>query len=523
MERAKELLSNTELRIFEVADAVGFSSHQNFSKYFKSFFDLSPKDFRDHDLKTTSNSHENSDNTIAVLPFVNFSDDKEQEYFSDGITEDIINVLANIPSLKVVGRTSSFSFKNKAVDLKIIGKSLGVNHILEGSVRRAGNKLRITAQLVKVSNGYNMWSQKYDCESNDLFLIQDEISTSIITEIKDELLGGISHQIAKRNIRDPEAHEYYLKGLYFLNKYSNADNFRKAIDYFEKALGIDPNYTECLSEMASCYIQLWFFSQIEAKESIELAQSLIDKAYENENPPASLFVRDAHLKIWYSWDLRGARLLLEKALRLAPNNVEAQLHLSVALTYLGDFDLAEEYIVKCITIDPLSAILQFSHAWTLWYKGDLDRCEKILEKLIAFKPKFWGGHYLKGVVFLETHRSDKALKFVEKAAELYPSSMTFAIVAQTHLLNGNFQETQDIITRIEMHSHLFPATNFDLGHLYMGLGQFEKSRDYFQKALDAHEGRMLFLIPSCRKISFIKKHPYFKPFFDHMRSVTSPV
>ena len=156
MEKARELLSHTQLRVSEVADAVGISSHPNFTKHFKNTFDVSPTDFREQQTQETPTAIENSENTIAVLPFINFSNDKAQEYFSDGITVDIINVLARVPTLKVVGRTSSFAFKNKTEDLKTIGKSLGVNHILEGSVRRAGNKLRITAQLVKVSNGYNM-------------------------------------------------------------------------------------------------------------------------------------------------------------------------------------------------------------------------------------------------------------------------------------------------------------------------------------------------------------------------------
>ncbi len=520
IEKAKKLLSNTQMRIAEVAFAVGINSHQNFAKYFKSDFGISPTEFRvNHTEKLES--PQNRDNSIAVLPFVNFSNDKDQEYFSDGITEEIINVLAQVPELKVVGRTSSFAFKNKNEDLRAIGKSLGVHHLLEGSVRKAGNRLRITAQLVKVSDGYHLWSHNYECEIKDLFDIQDEISAAILSEIKDELLGGITHKVNRRTERSTEAHEYYLKGLYYLNQYSNEANFRKAIEYFEKALEVEPDYVECLSEMASCYIQLWFFSQIEAKSSVEIAKTLIDKALALDDPPASLLVREAHLKIWYFWDLKGAKTLLEKALKTIPNDVEAHMQLSVAMTYLRDFDLAEEHILKCITIDPLSAVLQFSYAWTMWYKNDLDKCEQIIDKLISFKPRFWGGHYLKAVVYLETQRSDKALEFAEESAALYPSSMTYALVAQTHLLNGDFDKTREIVANIEHHMNLFPVANFDLGHLYLGLGEFEKSRDYFQKALDAHEGRMLFLLPSCRKIPFIQKHPYFKPFFDQMKVVSS--
>lgn len=521
MVKARDLLVHTTLRIYEIADAVGINSHQNFTTYFKAAYDLTPRDYRSMHSQTQIHARSQTENTIAVLPFVNFSNDKEQDYFSDGVTEEIINVLAQVPALKVVGRTSAFAFKNKTDDLRAIGKSLGVNHILEGSVRKAGHRVRITAQLIKVSDGYHLWSHNYDFELDDLFQIQDEISAAILIKIKEELLPDLSLDVNKRKGIAPEAHEHYLKGLYFLNKYSNAENFNKAINYFERTLEIEPTYVDALSALSSCYIQLWFFSQIDTSKSLEKAKHILSQIYKIAPESTSFMVREGHLKLWHYWDFKNCKLLLEKALKASPNNIELLLHFSTLLTYVGDYKLAEELFLKVISMDPLSPILQFGLAFSYWYKGDLDKCEKTIDKLISFKPRFWGGQYLKGVVYLETQRSGKALPFVQKAADLYPSSMTYALVAQTHLLNGNFEATQTIINQIEEHTHLFPVTNFDLGHLYMGLGQFEKSRDYLQKALDAHEGRMLFLIPSCRKIPFIKKHPYFKPFLDYMEAVTT--
>ena len=521
MEKAQNYLCNTDMRISEIADAVGINSHQNFTKYFKSAYGLNPTQYRAEHKDINTDRPHNNENTIAVIPFVNFSNDPEQEYFSDGITEEIINVLAQVPSLKVVGRTSAFAFKNKLDDLRSIGKSLDVNHILEGSVRKAGKKVRITAQLIKVDDGYHLWSQKYDCDLTDIFRVQDEISASILEEIKDELLGGIAHPVSKRTNRDPEAYEYYLKGLHFLNKYSSTENFQKAIAYFERALVIEPDYTECLAEKASCYIQLWFFSQIDPADSVEKAQALLSKASKLDPNNVSVLVREAHLSTWHYWDMKAAKVLLDKAIKIAPNNIDAHLHLSVALTYLGEYDKAEKVMQRGITLDPLSTILHFGHAWIFWYKNDLDKCEEVLDELISFKPKFWGGHYLKAVVYLETGRSGIALDLAEESATLYPSSMTYGVLGQTHLLNGNFDETRKIVSNIVAYIELFPVSNFDLGHLYMGLGEFEKSRDYFQKAFDAQEGRMLFLLPSCRKLSFLEKHPYFKPFFDHFKAVTN--
>ena len=332
MERAKKLLLNSELRVSEIAHTVGINNHQNFTKYFKSAFGISPSEFRIEHSSNLESSPSDNENTIAVLPFVNFSNDSEQDYFSDGITEEIINVLARVPALKVVGRTSAFAFKNKLDDLRNIGDALDVNYILEGSIRRAANKLRITAQLIKVSDGYHLWSNKYDCEIVDLFQIQDDISAAILAEIKDELLKGISYEFSKRAERDPGAHECYLKGLYFLNKYNSAENFRKAIDYFEQALAIEPDYVECMSGMASCYIQLWFFSQIDPAESVEIAKTLISKGNSLSPNTASLMIREAQLMTWHNWDMKAAKALHLKALDIVPNNSEAHMHLSVVLT-----------------------------------------------------------------------------------------------------------------------------------------------------------------------------------------------
>ena len=520
LEKAEDLLKNTEMRISEISDVIGINNHQNFTNYFKAVYGVSPRDYRSKHIMDQSVSVQVRKNSIAVLPFVNLSNDKEQEYFSDGITEEIINLLSKVSALKVVGRTSSFAFKNKSEDLRTKGESLGVNHIMEGSVRKAGNRVRISAHLINVTDGYQLWSQKYDSELIDIFLVQDQISASILKEVKDELLGGQYHELTQRIQRNPMAYEYYLKGLYYLNKYSKTENFKKAIDYFERAIEIEPDYAECYSEMASCYLQLWFFSQISAPESVDKARYLINKAYNFAPDNTQLMIRDGHIKTWYHWDLKGAKNVLEAARAITPNNPELHMHLGVVMTYLEEFELAEMCMLKGMTIDPLSPILQFAYAFSLWYKGDFEKCEQVIDKLIEFKPRFWGGYYLKGVVFLETSRSIEALDFAYKSIDLYPSSMTYALLAQSHLLSANFKEAQDTVAIMESQIDQFPVSNFDLGHLFMGLGQFEKSRDYLQKAVEAREGRMLFLLPSCRKIKGIQSHPYYKPLFDLMKKVT---
>ena len=219
LEKAQNLLRETDLRVSEIAYIVGIESPQNFSKYFAEAFQLSPTEFRQQVEQEKTPPPVSPRVSIAVLPFVNLSSDPQQEYFSDGVTEEIINVLSHVPDLQVVGRTSSFTFKGKSLDLRLIGEQLNVNHILEGSVRKSGNKLRITAQLIEVAGGYHLWSEKYDRELDDIFDIQDEIALAILQEIRGQLLGNEPGLIRKRYTNNSAAYQLYLHGLFYHNKF----------------------------------------------------------------------------------------------------------------------------------------------------------------------------------------------------------------------------------------------------------------------------------------------------------------
>jgi len=206
----------------------------------------------------SSNSHNYS---IAVLPFVNMSNDVEQEYFSDGISEDIINILAQVPNLKVIGRTSSFVFKGQNMNRNDIAEQLGVSHILDGSVRRSGNKLRITAQLINMEDHTQMFSEQFDRELKDVFDIQDEISENILSAVKIKLLGEKKEDILKNGTENVEAYQLLLKGRYHYNK-MNPNDLMKAIEYFKSAIALDPNYSLAYAEIASCYGDAYAFKYL---------------------------------------------------------------------------------------------------------------------------------------------------------------------------------------------------------------------------------------------------------------------
>ena len=222
-------------------------------------------------------AHASNEQSIAVLPFVDMSPAKDQEYFSDGMSEELLNLLSKIPALKVISRTSSFSFKGKNLDVRKIGEDLGVKNILEGSIRKSGNTIRITAQLIEVRNGTHLWSETYDREMKDVFVIQDEISKMIVDILKIELTGKHANQVARGFTKNTEAYEDYLKGRYHWNSRTD-DGIKKAIGYFEDAIKKDSNYAAAYAGLADTYLTLFDYDLMSIDESTSKAKEAAQRA-----------------------------------------------------------------------------------------------------------------------------------------------------------------------------------------------------------------------------------------------------
>jgi serine/threonine-protein kinase len=239
--------------------------------------------------------------SIAVLPFVDMSPQKDQEYFCDGMAEALINELTHIEDLKVIARTSAFSFKGKNVNVRDIGRELDVETILEGSVQKAGNRLRITAQLVNTSKGHHLWSEKYDRDMEDIFAIQDDITEAIVSKLKPRLLGEEKARIAERHTVDIEAYNLYLKGRWFHDKQTE-EGFKKAIDLFRQAIRKDPNYAPAYAGIAEAYSLLPLTSLLPPKETYPKAKEAVLKALELDDTLAEAHISLGHIKLQYDWD-----------------------------------------------------------------------------------------------------------------------------------------------------------------------------------------------------------------------------
>ena len=293
--------------------------------------------------------------SIAVLPFVNMSDDQANEYFSDGLSEELLNLLAKIPQLHVAGRTSSFKFKGTNEDLRIIGEQLNVDNVLEGSVRKSGPKLRITAQLIDTDNGYHLWSETYDRDLTDIFEIQDEIANNVVAALRVHLLGEQAATSAK-GTASTEAYNLFLQGNYFL-AHSSAENLKRSVDAYERAIALDPNFARAYAGLSFAVGQQvggWTGGGGGFAEGFERMRGHAEKAYElaPDSPDALLAMSNAVLNA--DWDFAANARYNERALGIEPANTNLLEARGFDLLVLGRFEEAEALLTKATEIDPLS-------------------------------------------------------------------------------------------------------------------------------------------------------------------------
>ncbi|SFU80491.1 adenylate/guanylate cyclase domain-containing protein [Pontibacter akesuensis] len=320
--------------------------------------------------------------SIAVLPLVNMSNDPEQQYFGDGVAEEIINSLSSLKDLKVAGRTSSFKFDRKNVDLREVGEKLGVSTVLEGSVRKQGNRLRITVQLIKVDDGFHIWSQRYDRSMDDIFAIQDEIALAITEKMKVTLLEKGRSKISKNTTQNTEAYELYLKGRFYVNR--RGASILTGIDYFQKAIELDPNFALAHTGYADANLMAGLYGLLPPRKVMLKAKNSAEKALQLDptlcEPYCSLGLYHC-----YEWNKKEAEKYFRKSLEINPRY--AQTHVWYGLNYLtwmkGDFAKAEEHGRIAIKLEPLSAICFGIYAQILHaggkYKEALAACETGLE------------------------------------------------------------------------------------------------------------------------------------------------
>jgi adenylate cyclase len=379
-----------------------------------------------------------TDKSIAVLPFVDMSAGKDQEYFSDGLSEELLNLLSKIPELKVIGRTSSFSFKGKNEDIRVIGEKLGVAHILEGSVQKNGNKIRVTAQLIRVVDGFHLWSEKYDRDLDSLFKLQDEIAGAVVKQLKLKLLTVPPSATSSTNI---EVHNLILQGNYFFDKLDK-ENVAKAVDFYYKALAIDSMDARAWAELANAVSRQSWQNYIDQNIGYEKARHAALRAISLDNTHAAGYQELGDIKVYHDFDWQGAEEAYQMAISLEPGNSEIINGLGSVQQPLGHWKEAEQLYRKSILLNPLKPIIHMNLGNVLTSAGRHEEAILSFKKILELDPQFQRAHLYQGRNYLLMGKPDFALK--EMQLENLEIFKTFGLALSYHAL-GRKKEADEML------------------------------------------------------------------------------
>jgi len=431
--------------------------------------------------------------SIAVLPFEDLSPAKDQEHLADGLAETLINTLSSIKELHVPARTSSFFFKGKEQDIREIGQKLGVESLLEGSIQVAGNRLRLTVQLINVADGFHLWSEKYDKTVGDVFVIQDDIAQSVVKALKIKLLGEREKVLFKDYTESREAYDLYLRGRFFWSKRGKTD-IEKAVDYFQKAIEKDPGYARAYSGLADSYAVLASNQFIPPDESYPKAKAAALKALELDDRLAEAHASLATILHLYDHALVEAEREFKKAIEINPGYSTAHHWYALLLANLGRHDDSIEEIYRAQEIDPLSPRVNADIGVILFFAREYKLALEELQKSVELFPEDIANYRYFSWVFGQLGKYDDAISSLLRAYELGgESSALDTDLALIYALSGNRNEAQKRLKDIIENSKLNYVSPFEIGRIYASLREKEQSFIWLEKGLLEKDARLIFI------------------------------
>jgi len=432
--------------------------------------------------------------SIAVLPFADMSSDKDQDYFGEGIAEELINALAHIQGLRVVARTSAFALKGMNLDIREIGRKLDVKAVLEGSVRKAGNRLRVTAQLIDVEDGFHLWSERYDREMDDIFAIQDEITAAIVNSLKVTLRVGEKTALRKRSTEDPEAYSLYLKGLYFYARPS-PESYSKALDSFQAAVAKDPNFALAYAGMANVFGGLGVLNLAPPAEMYPKAEAAFKKALSLDENLAEAHSVAALIAFWYEWDWDAAGRSFDRALSLNPGDAMSHGQRGLFCLNRRKFDEAIREIKKALEIDPIMPIY---HAWSVcihWSVGKPDEALEEFARALEIDPNLGLAYFHAGMAYLRKGLLDEALDTFEKGKKMvvFPGWIE-STLGLIYLGKGDREKAEVILEEmIENRIKIKNLSATGIAFLAGQLGKLDLAFEFLDKAYEERDSLMAYI------------------------------
>ena len=443
--------------------------------------------------------------SIVVLPFVNMSSDEDQEYFSDGISEELLNLLSRIPELRVISRSSAFSYKGKDIKATEVGRELNVAYILEGSVRKAGNRVRITAQLIEARSDTHLWSETYDRTLDDIFQIQDELAEAVTTGLKITLLGAVTEP----RTTDPEVYSLYLQGRYF-NNLRDSESLEKAQLAFEQALAADPNYAPAWVGLSMTY-QFQFRNRGRSQEEgFTLAMQAAKKALEIDDSLAIGWATLAYLKRSYEWDWAGAQAAIERALALEPNNANVLGAAASLSNTFGDNPKSIRLFEQIIERDPLDLAASRALAQRYIMQDRLDEALEIFHRVQTVNPEYPNIEIDIGKTYLLKGDATRALGIFENVPS-GGSQMLFEALA--HFSLNQETKAQELLNKyIQKHAASFP---FGVAIIYAWRGENDLAFEWLEVTYQQRHEFLVFILGS-PWLKNLHSDPRFAGFLEQM-------
>ena len=447
--------------------------------------------------------------SVAVLPFDNFSADPENEFFADGITEDVIAHLSKIRSLKVISRTSVMPFKKREQSLKEIGAKLDASTLLEGSVRRAGSRVRIVAQLIDAESDRHLWAETYDRELTDIFAIQTDVALQIADALQAKLSPEEKRLIKKQPTDDVQAYQLYLMGRHCMVRWTQ-EGLEQALTYFDQAVARDPEYALAYATMAYAYADMatGVAGSLPPAEAYQKAKTAVARALELDPGLAEAHAVSGYLKYISDYDWSGAEQQLKQAIELNPNSGEAYDFYGLLLAALERYDEAVEMQRRAYEVDPLAHRMDI--ATTFLRAGRYDEAEAAVKRVLAVDPHFALAHVTLGWAYLLKGMADQGISELERAVSLSPESTIYlGQLGQAYARVGRTSDARKVLGRLEEMSTRRYVSPYHFAYVYEGLGEQERAMDFLERAFEERAGG-IFGIRGSFLFRALRDHPRFQ-------------
>ena len=421
--------------------------------------------------------------SIAVLPFENQNRDTSVEWLSDGVTESIINNLAQLPNLKVIARSSVFRYKGKQTDPFVVGKELGVRAVLVGRMMQRGDNLSISTELVDVRNNKQLWGEQYNAKVSDLLSVQRQIASQITSNLRLKLSGAEQARVTKHYTENPEAYQLYLKGNYYASKYTK-DGLRKGIDYFNQAIAVDPNYALAYNGLANYYITTvdWYLSP---RESMPRARDAANKALAIDENLADAHTSMATIAWWYDWDSDTAEREYKRAIELNPRDSRSHEFYSWYLVSSGRVDQAFAQAKEAVQLEPVSAEMNTNLGQVFLWAHQYERAIEQFRSSIELDPTYFPTHDNLGRAYEATGKLPEAIAEFQRALQIEDGiPENWSNLGHAYALSGKTGEAQAIVERLKRSSASSYIPPYNMAALYAGLGNKDEAFAWLNRAYD---------------------------------------